>query len=74
VVIHGESLVPAAGLNLTCIFPSSHAGALYIATSGFSVGVTTASVPVTREFAVAGTTAEIASVASKLSLTLTMIW
>jgi len=33
-----------------------------------------ASVPVTREFAVAGTTAEIASVASRLSLTLTMIW
>src|SRR5579883_455662 len=70
VLAHGAFGLPA-GRKLTWTAPARVGGALYRATSGFAVGVTTGSVPVTREFTASLTMADVVSVAVKPSLTVT---
>src|SRR5262249_18112148 len=68
---HGPSSL--AGLNATTIEPWLHGGALYRATRGLSVGVTTASADVARGFTASETTAKEKSWASNPFLMRTMI-
>src|SRR5712692_6635757 len=64
----GES---PATLNWTNIEPAEEGGALYRATRGLSVGVMTATDPVTRDATASPITAVVVSVAVKPSLTVT---